>query len=447
MKKAVGELINFKSFKLGKIPEFKKRQTIQLLEKLKRDYDDLKSKIFNLELKLYYDELSNLNNDTLNFIEEDKKYLKLVESYKNMHLELRQRMFGFPANMSDDSAIVKHLREKETELYLMNNCGDSFEQGNYQMDSKIFEIEVLNLFFEKFDIKKEDGWGYITSGGSESNTWGIQNGFKQFPNGILYFSEAAHYSVLKASNSFPHYIIPKVSSLSESIDIKKLTECIEINWELREAPAILLLTWGTTKLGSIDNVKEISSWLKSKDIPFYIHLDAALYGGIPNNQINAPIVPKLEDISVDSIAVSFHKYLGITAVNSVIISRNKGLGNVVSYIGQTDTTTSGSRSFNPFSTLQKLREIFYRSNPDDYSKNTIYFEDILNKHNIKYTREPLSNIFVFNKPSNSICKEFQLSCFKDKGGRQLAHAIIFPYHKKEFMDKLVCAIVNECNIL
>lgn len=116
------------------------------------------------------------------------------------------------------------------------------------------------------------------------------------------------------------------------------------------------MTWGTTKTGATDDVAEIIKRLNALNIPHYIHLDAAMYGGIPKNQINAPILPDLKNLDVDSVSVSLHKYIGSHTVNSVVISKNKPECDVVDYIGMTDTTTAGSRSFAPFSTMQRIIE-------------------------------------------------------------------------------------------
>jgi hypothetical protein len=49
------------------------------------------------------------------------------------------------------------------------------------------------------------------------------------------------------------------------------------------------LNCGTTALGSVDDIKQVKEKLLELNIPHYIHIDAALYGGIPCNQVNSPI--------------------------------------------------------------------------------------------------------------------------------------------------------------
>lgn len=111
-------------------------------------------------------------------------------------------MFGYPANMGDgDSAVIRFLRTQKNDLPLLNHCGDPEECGNYAMDAKIvFEQSIIDkicMHLGLFYRTAKNRWGYITSGGSESNRWGISNGLKQYPNATVDYSTAAHYSVPK----------------------------------------------------------------------------------------------------------------------------------------------------------------------------------------------------------------------------------------------------------
>ena len=402
------------------------------------DYNKLKKEGFSAEQieQFHFDDEMNLNSAFWfsNHVEKAKDY-----------------MFGYPANMGDDSAMVRFLRKKEAKLPLLNHCGDPQELGNYNLDAKLaYEEHILKRICEHLGINKEDGvWGYITSGGSESNRWGISNGLKKYPNATVYYSTAAHYSVPKAvkmntpatngTKTINYIDSQAIHTLdnSEEIDINELISKIKTNWETEKKPAVILLTWGTTKTGAIDNVAEISKRLNDLKIEHYIHLDAAMYGGIPKNQKNAPVIPNLDELGIDSISVSLHKYLGAQSVNSIVLAKTKPACDIIDYIGMTDTTTAGSRSFPPFSNYQRIIEKFYREAPDKYKKNIEFLENLLIKNNIKFERYNKANTFVIDKPSDEICKKYQLSTFKGNDGTQKAHIIIFPYHKQEIISELV----------
>ena len=163
---------------------------------------------------------------------------------------------------------------------------------------------------------------------------------------------------------------------------------------------------------------------------------------ISKNQKDAPTLPDMETIGIDSVSISLHKYFGNTMVNSVVIARNKPVCEYVDYIGITDSTICGSRSFSPFSTLQRITETFERKSSEDYCKNIILFEKLLKENKVSYLREEKSNIFIINKPDDKICKKFQLSTFKNAQGKEKAHIIIFPHHQEDIIRELVNSLTN-----
>ena len=48
----------------------------------------------------------------------------------------------------------------------------------------------------------------------------------------------------------------------------------------------------------------------------------------------------------------------------------------------------------------------------------------------------LGNIFIVEKPSDEICKKYQLATFTEND-KEYAHIIIFPFHQKEVMEELI----------
>lgn len=77
--------------------------------------------------------------------------------------------------------------------------GDPFEPANYHINSRSFEIGVLEFFSDLWELDRERMWGYISSGGTESNIQGILVGRENLPGARLFFSSDSHYSVFKAA--------------------------------------------------------------------------------------------------------------------------------------------------------------------------------------------------------------------------------------------------------
>ena len=348
-----------------------------------------------------------------------------------------KRMFGFPAYHAPISLATQYLLLLHYTAPLSNNCGDVDERGNYAMDSKEVEKLIVKIFAEKFGMG--DGfWGYITSGGSESNSCGIDLAFAQNPSGILYYSKAAHYSIQKHGRYYTCEEIPVL--YGDKMDLNALFSRILHNYQKKGAAANLMLTHGTTQYGECDDVDAIVAFLKKNNIPYYIHLDAALYGGIPNNQTDAPIFTDGKARGINSISVSLHKYLGFPAVKSVFVATQKPNGQKISYIGQHDTTISGSRSVSGYALYNHILEQYTNPAPDAYSKNIKLFERLLTEKGIAFYRAPQANIFVVEAPSEHTCQKFQLSCFsvtEDGTEHKKAHIIVFPSHEEEHIRRLV----------
>lgn len=368
------------------------------------------------------------------------------EKFYQERERLRNYHFGYPANLLTRTPLYNMFSKFEVSGFLANNCGDTFERGNYRMDSKEIEKSILEMFAQKFGIDKLPYWGYITSGGSESNAWGIDNGFQSYPHGILYYCESAHYSIKKHAEKYRYIQIPQSSLIDESINYNILCEVIHANPE----PVILVLTWGSTKFGSCDDILRIVHMLETERREFYLHVDAALYGGIPNNQIDAPLIMQIGAMGINSISVSLHKYIGVPIVKSVLLATEKPKAEVVPYIGMSDSTTSGSRDILPFSMRQQVFDVLRLTDSKEYIKNIVFFERLLQGRSIPYIRSGKGNIFVVDKPSDKICNKYQLCTFDlEEMGKTIhkAHIIIFPYQSESVIGELIDDLFREAGSL
>lgn len=424
--------------------DYEKAELLDYLENIEDEIDRLEKLRARLGRVLDYDGLKKKGfsrEDICSFEREDSEYIAKVDRYYSNNLRKRKYMFGYPANMEDYSYTTSYLRHLESKMYLMNNCGDPYQKGNYGMDSKSTEKKIISLVADNFGIAHGEYWGYITSGGTESNFWGIREGFNRFPKGKLYFSEDTHYSVEKyvfdGENS-ERYPYEKIAvDKYGRISAEKLFEVVKRDRENGANGAIVVLTWGTTCRGAVDEVKKITDGLRDMGVEYYCHLDAAHFGGIAKNQENAPTVASLSELGVDSVAVSMHKFMGTARVNGVLLALARRDRPMIDYIGQEDSTLLGSRDYLPFSTYQRAREMLLRREKGHYFANVSYFEEGLKKRGLGFERFENSNTFVIPKPCEEICKKYQLATFIDCDGQEKAHIIIFPFHEREIMNELL----------
>ena len=362
--------------------------------------------------------------------------LREAEAFYQCNRERAHVMFGYPSNNVRLSPTTKALLEQHYESPFANNCGDIDERGYYAMDTKDVEKRIVGLFAEKFGMG--DGfWGYVTSGGSESNSCGISLAFSQNPDGVLYYSQAAHYSIKKYARLYKRVEIPTLGN--DVMDTEALLEAIQRNHGATGAAANIVLTHGTTQYGACDDVDTIVAFLRKHAIPYYLHVDAALFGGIPNDQTDAPVLVDCKARGIHSVCVSLHKYIGFPDVHSVFVSTDKPQGKSIAYIGQRDTTVSGSRSIPAFALYHHVSERLQETDQGAYARNVRIMEALLQENGVPFYRAPNANIFVIDQPSESTCRKFQLSCFTETvNGKTLpkAHVIVFPSHRHTEMSAL-----------
>lgn len=359
----------------------------------------------------------------------DELRVEAESFYKQMRIKA-QTMFGYPSNNVRLSQTTRTLLEQHYNSPFSNNCGDIDERGYYSMDTKYVEKRIVGLFAQKFGMGDEF-WGYVTSGGSESNSCGIALAFAKNPDGILYYSQAAHYSIKKYARLYKRVEIPTLGA--DVMDTQALLAEIEKNFCATGAAANIVLTHGTTQYGACDDVDTIVAFLRERAIPYYLHVDAALFGGIPNNQTDAPILQNCQARGIHSVCVSLHKYVGFPDVHSVLVATEKPQGQSIDYIGQRDTTVSGSRSIPAFALYHHISERLHEPDTGAYARNISVLENLLTEYEIPFYRAPNANIFVIDQPSKATCERFQLSCFPETvNGKtfQKSHVIVFPAHQK-----------------
>ena len=103
-----------------------------------------------------------------------------------------RQQIGYPANQDFDYSPLSPFLG-----YSLNNVGDPFYPSNFRSNTHEIEREVIDIFAGLMRIAPEDAWGYVTSGGTEGNMYGLYLARELFPNAMFYFSEETHYSVLK----------------------------------------------------------------------------------------------------------------------------------------------------------------------------------------------------------------------------------------------------------
>ena len=337
---------------------------------------------------------------------------------------LKERLVGYPCNQNFDySELLPFLS------YCPNNVGDPFYDSNFRSNTHEMEREVVGIFADLMHIPQEQAWGYVTSGGTEGNMYGLYMGREMFPEGVVYFSQDTHYSVVKILRLLRARNIMIKSQDNGEIDYDDLYETIRIN---RDVPVIFIANIGTTMKGAVDDVSKMRKIVDDLAITdYYIHADAALSGMI------LPFVddpqPYGFDEGFDSVAVSGHKMIGSPIPCGVALTRRNYVGRVarsIEYVGVLDTTLTGSRNaITPLMlwyAFQQHGQDGFREIVGECLSVADYAVSRFNDSGIPAWRNRNSITVVFPKPTQEVIHKWQLAPYED-----IAHLIAMPHVTRE----------------
>ena len=348
--------------------------------------------------------------------------------------ELSWHQLGYPTNQEFDySRLYPFLK------FSINNVGDPFHDSNYQVNSHEFEREVIALFANLMRLSPDETWGYVTSGGTEGNMYGLYIAREMFPEAVVYFSQDTHYSVRKNLRVLNYRNIMIRSLDNGEIDYDDLRETIRIN---RHLPVVVMANIGTTMKGAVDNLDKIRDIFDDLAISSsYIHADAALSGMI------LPFVddpqPYGFDAGIDSIAISGHKMVGSPLPCGVVLTKSEYVGRVarsIEYVGAMDTTLSGSRNaITPLMLWYAFEQHGlegYRGIVHESLKVAQYAVDTFNENGIPAWRNKNSITVVFPRPADSVVSKWQMAPYEN-----VSHIITVPNVTRDKIDAAVADCV------
>jgi histidine decarboxylase len=341
---------------------------------------------------------------------------------------LRRHFVGYPCNQDFDySALAPFL------AFAINNVGDPFGGSNIPLNTFEFEREVL-ADFARFTRAPEDGWwGYVTSGGTEGNMYGLYVARELFPEGICYFSEDTHYSVAKVLRLQHTRNIMIKSQPGGEMDYDDLRETIRIH---RDVPPIIFANIGTTMKGASDNLATIRAILDEFAITnAYVHADAALSGMVLPFVDEPP--PWCFADGADSISISGHKLLGSPIPCGVVVARKAHVDRIarsIEYIGALDTTIAGSRSaLAPLFLWYRLRTLGDAGCRGIVARSLALADHAiaaLKSRGIEAWRHKNSITVVFPRPPDAVMKKWIIAPRKGIG-----HVITLPHMREDIIEE------------
>lgn len=289
--------------------------------------------------------------------------------------------------------------------FLDSNLGDpGLFKGTKSLEDKTIDIlgKLLNL---------DEAYGNIVTGGTEANIMAIRAArnharkYKGIVNGEIILPRSAHFSFKKAADMMNLTIIEADLDDNYKINAESVKEKISEN-----TVAIVAIA-GTTELGLIDPIEELSQIAHDNNI--YFHVDAA-FGGFS--------IPFLNDCGYDfpdfdfklpgvcSVTVDPHK-MGLAPIPAGgIIFRKKEYLEVMAvdspYLTvKTQSTIVGTRlgasTAATYALLRYFGKSGYAKLACNLMENTRFLADSLKEIGYDVIVEPELNIVAFNHPKKS----------------------------------------------
>ena len=360
---------------------------------------------------------------------------KLKNFYESLKRE-KESFIGYPVNTSFDySELFEFLSNP------LNNVGDPFSSSYYGLDSREFEMEVLNWFAKLHNAPLDNYWGYVTNGGTEGNLYGLYLARELYPKGVVYYSQDTHYSVSKNIRVLNMENVMIKSRRNGEMDYQDFKDMLS-SW--RSAPPIIFANVGTTMREAFDSVSEIKKVLKELAIPeYYIHVDAALGG------MTLPFIEGSRKFDfttgVQSMSISGHKFIGSPMPCGVVLALKSNVGRVsraVEYVGSLDSTISGSRNgFTPILLWYAIKKYGFNGFKKVVRQCVRTAEKAARKFNeagIKAWKNDHSITVIFPRPSYKISKKWKLAVQDD-----IAHIICMPQVDDKTIDSIIKDILED----
>ena len=330
--------------------------------------------------------------------------------------------------------------------FLDTNLGDpGLFKGTKLIEEKVIK-SIGNL------LSLDEAYGNIVTGGTEANLMAIRAArnhartYKGIVDGEIIIPDSAHFSFKKAADMLNLKIVEAKLDENYKIDVESVKKAIS------DKTVAIVAIAGTTELGLIDPIEEISKIAHENNI--YFHVDAAFGGfSIPFLKEAGYDLPVF-DFSLDgvcSITVDPHK-MGLAPIPAGgIIFRKKEYLQVMAvdspYLTvKTQSTIVGTRlgasSAATYAIMNYFGKKGYSKLAQNLMENTYFFKNGLEKIGYNVVCEPELNIVAFNHPD---IEAHQLAEKLDKLGWKVSVAkcpiairvVLMNHIKKSHLKKLL----------
>jgi len=376
--------------------------------------------------------------------EKETKEKEILNELQNFH----KKDIPFSSGRILSSMCTKPIgiAEKAWKIFKETNLGDKrISKGAAEIEKECVKLvgKFLNL---------EQAYGFITSGGTESNILAIMEA-RARKKAMIINNTLTPESTIPEEIIVPetgHFSFDKISFLM-NIKVRKAPVdknfCVDLeavkNLINKNTIAVVGIA-GSTEYGSIDDIEGLAEICKGNDNEIYLHVDAAFGGFV------IPFMRKLNynvrnfDFSIegiDSVSLDPHK-MGMSIIPSgmILFRRQPKFSVNVPYLEGKHERLLGT--FPAYSTaacyacLKFLGEDGYINIVKECMENTKELIEGLKKNNIEILN-PTMNILNFNIKKEIYNKLVEKGWVISKTSAGYARVVIMPHTKKAHIKKFL----------
>jgi histidine decarboxylase len=247
---------------------------------------------------------------------------------------------------------------------------------------------------------------------------------------VFYAKGHTHYSVPKIAEILRLNIRAVEPDKDGAMDLGAFKRDLIVNLGAHPHSAVVVIAnIGTTITGAVDNVPEIKKIIESmRPSPLYsIHLDGALTGFVMPvvKPFGETVKNYFDDIGVNTLAVSAHKYPGLSQPCGIILARRAFFEKAfeksersIDYVGNIlDVTITGSRSglnvlmfYNALYTFEmhKGTKKLEKMVSDNLSMARYLYNELVKIYGKDKVYYPYHFNVMFPRPSAEMAKKYQL---------------------------------------
>ena len=372
------------------------------------------------------------------------KYQKILKEIQNY----REKDFTFSSGKILGSMCTQpHKISEEVYMkFLETNLGDpALFPGTKEIETKLIE------WISKLLNAPKTATGLIGSGGTESNITAIWLAKKLSGKKGIIIPDSAHFSFEKIAS------LMDIKLVHIPLDKNFILNMTELKKKISKDTAAIIGIAGTTELGTIDPIPEISEICNDNNI--FLHVDAA-FGGF--------VIPFLREIKenitdfdfklkgVSSISIDAHK-MGYSAIPlGALIIRNKEWLNEISvttpYISSNKqagllATRSGGPVAAAYAVSKYLGKEGYKNIIKECIETTKYTEKRIRNLGLDLVVKPTMNVLgiKLKNPSEVVMKLTNLGWKVNKMERLSAiRIVIMPQISKDIIEDFIPNLEKVC---